>query len=237
MKKRVLRRPKITEIVLLVAHQLKTPLSVIKGCLEALISRDCGKINSLQEEYLSDTLENVKRVFDVIDDILDAQRIEEKKFEMKLQPVALEKVIEQVLTDFSAWIEASNCDAKFKKSKKLPMVLTDLIKVRQVIQNLIFNAVRYNKTGRGKVQITLKLKGKEILFSCKNNGISIPKSDFKKVFTKFYRSEEAVELDPSGSGLGLYINKAIVELSGGKIWFSKNKGAGMTFYFSLPTVK
>jgi signal transduction histidine kinase len=67
--------------------------------------------------------------------------------------------------------------------------------------------------------------------------ICIPKKDFKNIFTKFYRSEEALEIDPSGSGLGLYIDKAIINLSGGKIWFKRNKGKGTTFYFTLPTAK
>lgn len=231
------KKPKITEIVSIAAHQLKTPISVIKGYLEALISGDCGEINSFQKEYLSDALENVKKASGFIENLLDVSRIEEEKFKVKLKPVALEEIIEKALADFSAWIEASNCEVEFKKPEKLPKVLTDPIKIRQVIQNLIFNAVKYKKAGRGKVKIILEPKGKKILFICKDNGIGIPKKDFKKVFTKFYRSEEAMELDPSGSGLGLYINKAIIELSRGKIWFSKNKDFGMTFYFSLPIAK
>jgi two-component system NtrC family sensor kinase len=230
------KKTKITEIVSIVSHQLKTPLSVIKGYLEALISGDCGEINSFQKEYLSDALENVKRTSCFIDSLLDVSKIEEKQFEIKLKPAALEKITEEVLENLSVWIKASNCDIFLKKPKKLPRVLTDPDKIRQVVQNLIANAVTY-KTGRGKVEITLEKAGKKVLFICKDNGVSIPKKDFKKVFSKFYRSEEAMELDPSGSGLGLYINKAIVESSKGKIWFSKNRKAGMTFIFSLPIAK
>ena len=236
MEKSDFKKAKITEIVSIVSHQLKTPLSVIKGYLEALISGDCGEINSFQKEYLSDALENVKRTSRFIESLLDVSKIEEGQFEVKLKPVALEKITEQVLEDLSIWIKASNCDVFFKKPKKLPRVLTDPDKIRQVVQNLIANAVAY-KTGRGKVEITIEKADKKVLFICQDNGVGIPKKDFKKVFSKFYRSEEAMELDPSGSGLGLYINKAIVESSGGKIWFSKNKKAGMTFIFSLPLAK
>jgi len=236
MKKRDPQKPKITETVSIVAHQFKTPISVIKGYLEALISGDCGEINPAQKEYLADALENVKRMSNFIENLLDVSRIEEKQLDVKLKPVALEKIIAQILVDFSSWIEANNCEVNFKKPKKIPKVLTDPLRIRQVIQNLISNAVLYKK-GRGKVEITLKQKDKEILFSSKDNGIDIPEKDFKKVFSKFYRSEEAMELDPSGSGLGLYINKAIIELSGGKIWFKKNKDFGMTFYFTLPIAK
>ena len=78
---------------------------------------------------------------------------------------------------------------------------------------------------------------KQILFTCKDNGVGVSKEEEKRIFAKFFRSEKAMEIDLSGAGIGLYIDKAIIELSGGKIWFKKNKQKGMTFYFSLPAVK
>lgn len=236
MKKKDSKKTKIAEIVSIVSHQLKTPLAVIKGYLEALIFEDCGEINPSQKEYLSDALENVKKMSFFIEHLLDVSRIEERQFEIKPKSVALEEITEKVLENLSMWIKASNCDVFFKKPKKLPRVFADCEKIRQVVQNLIANAVTY-KTGRGKIEITLKKVGKKVVFTCKDNGIGIPGKDFKKVFSKFYRSEDAMELDPSGSGLGLYINKAIVELNKGEIWFSKNKKGGMTFKFSLPVSK
>ena len=101
------------------------------------------------------------------------------------------------------------------------------------MKNLISNAVMYKK-GRGEVRITLQQKRKNIVFACRDNGIGVSKKDFEKVFSKFYRSEEAMGINSLGSGLNLFITKSIIDLSGGKIWFSKNKKAGMTFYFSLP---
>jgi len=217
-------------------HLFKTPISAIKGFLEALISEDCGRINSFQREYLLDALENTKRMSGFVDDFLDISRIEEKQFGLKLGPVALEKIIEQTLSELAIWIKASNSQVEFKKPRKLPKVLTDPEKISLVVQNLISNAVVY-KRKRGEVKINLEQKGKKIIFSCRDNGIGIPKKDFKKVFSKFYRSGEATEIDPSGAGLRLFISKAIIELSGGKIWFSKNENNGMTFCFSLPIAK
>lgn len=224
---------KVAEVVSITAHQLKSPIAVIKGYLEALVSGDCGQINHFQKDYLNDALENVKRMSNFVENLLDVSRIEGGQLDIKLEPVALEKITSQILVDFFPWVKANNAEVNFKKPKKLPQVLTDPIKIRQVIENLISNAIKY-KRRRGKVEITIKQKGKKVLFACKDNGIGIPKKDFRKVFSKFYRSEEAMELDPSGSGLGLYVNKAIIELSGGKIWFSKNKNSGMTFCFALP---
>jgi len=230
-------KPKMSEVVSVVAHQLKNPLSVIKGYLEVLIGEELGKINAKQKEYLSDAFENVGRMSRIVNYLLDISRIEEGRYELKLEKVNLEKITSQVIKDFSFWVKASNCQILFKKPKKLPKVLVDPLKIRQVIENLISNAVKYKSVGLGKIEISIKKKDKNLTFACKDNGIGIPKEDFKKVFSKFYRSEKAIELDPSGSGLGLHINKAIVTLAGGKIWFRKNKNVGMTFYFTLPIAK
>lgn len=229
------RKPKISETISIVAHQLKSPLSVIKSYLEALISGECGKIDSLQKEYLSDALENVERMKRNIDDLLIVQRVEEGKLKMDRLPISLDKITSDVIKDFSYWAKASNCQIFLKKSEKLPLVLGDPQAIRGVVENLVSNAIKYTQEkGKIEISITPSKKNKKIIFSCKDNGINIPENDFKKIFTKFYRSDRAMELDPLGAGLGLYINKAIITSFGGKIWFSRNKGPGMTFYFSLP---
>lgn len=228
-------KSKISETISIAAHQLRHPISVIKSYLEALSSEDLGKLNLKQKEYIEDALENVRRITETVNQLLDISRVEEGRYELKLEPISLVEITESVVRELALWVEASNCKIIFKKPKEIfPPVLTDSLKIQQVVGNLITNAVKYKKAGQGIVEITLTKNRKEIIFSCKNNGIGIPKEDFKKVFTKFYRSEEAMEIDPTGAGLGLYLNQATVEASGGKIWFSKNKDFGTTFSFSLP---
>lgn len=230
-------RPKMSEVISIVAHQLKNPISVLRGYLEVLISEDFGEINQKQREYLEDALENTKRMRRIVGYLLDVTRIEEGKYEMKLRPIDLGKMVSEVINGFCSWAQASNCKILFKKPRKLPLVLTDSLKIRHVVENLISNALKFKPPGSKIVEVALEKKDKEVLFYCKDDGIGIPKDDFKKVFTKFYRSEESMEVDPGGTGLGLYIDKATIELSGGKMWFSKNKGLGMTFYFTLPITK
>jgi len=239
MARKKSKKYKIAETVSVIAHHLKNPIAIIKGYLESLIVGDCGEVNQEQKEYLSDALTNVREMSKTIDDLIDISRIEERKYKLNFKPVSLEEIIFKVLSDFFHWARASNCKIIFKKPKKMPQVLTDPERIKYVIENIISNAIKYNLDhGIIEVSVALKQTEKEILFSCKDNGIGIPEEDYKKVFTKFYRSEKAMEIDPSGSGLGLYVNKAIVELSGGRVWFAKNKnGRGMTFYFSLPIAK
>jgi len=228
-------KSKIAEVIAIVAHQLRHPISVIKNYLESLISEDFGKLNDKQKEYLDDALENIRRITKTISHLLDVSRIEEGRYDLKLEPISLVEITGSVIEELTIWAEAYNCEVIFKKPKQiLPPVLTDVIKIREVIENLVTNAIKYKKAGKGRVEVFLEKQGKEIMFSCKDNGIGVPKEDFKKVFSKFYRSEEAMEIDPSGSGLGLYLSKATVEASGGKIWLSKNRDFGLTFSFTLP---
>ena len=231
------KKPKLSEVISIVAHQLKNPLSVLKGYIEVLISEDFGRINQKQREYLEDALENVKRMGRIVGYLLDVSRIEEGKFRVRPELIDLGKMISEVIDEFSDWAQASNCTITFKKPEKALLVSADPLKIRHVIENIISNSLKFKSAGEGKIEISLAPKNKEVLFSCQDNGIGIPKKDFKKVFTKFYRSEEALEADPAGTGLGLYIDKATIELSRGKIWFKKNKGPGMTFYFTLPLTK
>jgi len=229
------KNQKISEEISVVAHQLKNPISVLKSYLEVLISEDLGKLNQKQKEYLSDVLENIKRMKETIDNILDVSKIEAGKYKIKPQIVDLKKITKEVINDFYSWIKASNSQIVFEFSPKENFfVKADPLRIRQVIEGLLSNALKYKCNGQGVISIFLKKSGKNILFSCKDNGIGIASKDKKKVFNKFYRSEKALEMDPNGCGLGLYVTKAIIELSKGKIWFKKNSGRGLTFYFTLP---
>lgn len=227
---------KITETLSLLAHQMKNPISVVKAYLEALLSGDCGKVNQKQKEYLKDALENIQKIKREIDEVLIAEMLDTGKFKLKLQPISLEALAKEVIREFSLWAKASNCQVSFQKPKKSLKAMGDLQGTRWVIENFLSNSLKYSLPS-GQIEISIFEKGDQIVFSCKDKGISIPEEDFDKVFTKFYRSEKAMEIEPSSSGLGLYINKKIIEGSGGKIWFEKNKDFGTTFYFSLPQAK
>lgn len=225
---------KIAEPAAIIAHQLKNPISVLYCYLEVLMSEEIGKLNEKQKEYLNDALKNVELMSKMVKDILDVSRIEEGEYKIKPQYIDLIKIIDQIVKDFSYWAKASNCEIVFKKPKDVPMIYVDSAKIHYVIENLISNAIFYKTSGPGKIEIIIEGKNKKVLFSCKDNGVGIPSKDFNKVFSKFYRSETAINLYPNGTGLGLYISKAIIKLSGGEIWFKNNKDKGTTFYFSLP---
>ncbi len=235
-KKEELRtqKTKVAEAISVAAHQLKTPISIIKGYLEELLSADLGTINEKQREYLEDALNNVKRMSLLVNHVLEISRIDEGRYELFVEKFALEKLALEVINTFSGWAKASNVHILYEKEDNLPLVLSDPFKIRQVIENIISNALKYKGVGLGIVNVAIKKSGNKVIFSCCDNGIGLENEDREKMFTKFYRSEKAIELDPSGTGLGLAINKAIINLSGGRIWFEENPDRGITFYFSLP---
>lgn len=231
-------KSKAPETISIIVHKLKNPIAVIKGYLEALITGDRGELNEGQKEYLNDAFLNVKEMSKNIDNLIDASSIDAKEYKLNIQEVDLVNLVEKAMQGFAIWAKAANCDIKFEKEDNIPLVLTDPFKIKKVIDNIVSNGIKYNKEkGEVVVSIYFDKEKNKVVFKCKDNGIGFPQEDYQKVFTKFYRSEGAVDIDPFGSGLSLYINKAIVELSGGEIWFETNKDKGVAFYFSLPSVK
>lgn len=232
-RKRAIKHP-ISEPVSIVAHQLKGPLSVIKGYLEVLSLEEIGKLNEQQKEYISDLLHNVERITKFVLDLLDVSRIEYNQYEISSRLVDLSKLTEEYIKDISQWAEASSAKINFRKPTESIMINADLVKIQQVIANFVSNAIIYKEPGDRHIEVTIQKDGNNALFICKDSGIGIPKKDLRKMFTKFYRSEKAFEIHPTGTGLGLYINKVFIEMSGGKVWCKKNKRRGTTFYFTVP---
>ncbi len=227
---------KLGGVVSVVSHQLKTPLSAIKGYLEVLISEDIGNVNVKQKEYLEDALQNTYRMLGLVKDFLDVSRIEQGKMELNLKWSSLKKVIEETIKEFFFLARARNCTISFKTFGKIPLLNIDALKIKQVVTNIISNAIQYNQ-GKGEVEVSIKREKNNVIFICKDNGVGIAKDEKNKIFTKFYRSEIASYLSTEGTGLGLFISKSIIEKNGGRIWFTAKKGEGSTFYFSLPIKK
>lgn len=222
-----------SEFISIVSHQLRSPLSNLKWVVELLLS---GKIDSVsldQLEYLKILRENSQRMMDLVSDLLTVSRIEGGKIPLKkveVSPVALTK---EVISGFESFAKASNVQIKFEPEDNLPKILSDPFQLKQVLENLIDNAIRYIKD-KGKVEIKLQRKGKRIYFEVKDNGVGIAREEQKYIFQKFFRSESVLKYQTQGSGLGLYISKSIVKRLGGKIGFKSEKGKGSTFWFTLP---
>ncbi len=224
-----------SEFVNIVSHQLRSPLSNLKWTIELLMSGRLGKIEEDQIEYFRILKENSERMEELVSDLLIVSRIETATLPLKKEETSLENLINKLISEFQPFAKASNVEIEFKGQKDLPKILTDPFQIRLVIENLLDNATKYVKDS-GKVKILLEERAKNLYFEIKDNGVGIPKEDQKYIFQKFFRSENILRYQTQGSGLGLYISKAIIEKSGGKIGFKSREGIGSTFWFTLSLI-
>lgn len=226
-----------SEIVSITSHQLRTPATIIKGNLDMVLGGDVGKISPQQRELLQDTYMGNERMIHLVNDLMDVSKIDEGNFVLLTEPVDLENLVAEVVKEVAPFAVEKHVDLAFARgSEVLPKVKINSQKVKQVIQNLIDNAIKYsasNKNGRVKVEVVSD--GQFLKFSVHDNGIGIPDADQSRIFVRFYRGSNSTRLDPGGgSGLGLYIAKGVVEQGGGKIWFDSKEGEGTSFYATFP---
>ena len=224
-----------TEFVSLSAHQLRTPLSAIKWSLMMILDGDLGAINKGQKDILEKTYLSNERMIALINDLLNLARIEEGKYALSLAPADIVKICQSIIDLSEEPFKNKGIKLRFNKpAKKTIQVLVDEEKLKLVIQNLLDNAFKYTFKN-GRVSLSLKEIDKGVRIEVKDTGIGIVEKEQKRVFSKFFRTNEAVLVEPAGSGLGLYMAKNIIEGHGGKIGFISKVDQGTTFYFVLPT--
>ena len=212
-----------SEFINIVSHQLRSPLSNLRWAIDLLTSGRLGKIEEKQTEYFKILKENSTRMRELVSDLLTVSRIETATLPCKKQEFSLKDLVKELILECKPFAEASNVEIELKQEPDLPKILADPNQIKQVIANLLDNAIRYVKD-KGKVEIELKQENKNLYFEIKDNGVGIPEGDQKYIFQKFFRSENVLKYQTQGSGLGLYIAKSIIEKSGGKIGFKSQEG-------------
>lgn len=236
-----------SEFVNIVSHQLRSPLTNLKWALELLMSGKLSKIEERQAEYFRLLKENTERMTELTSDLLIVSRLETAALSLKKEKVFLSEIVKKLLTEFEPFAAALNVHLKFMTEENLSPARADPSQIKLVIENLLDNAIRYTKPlappgaladglreKKGEVLISLKRKDKFLLFEIQDNGIGIAKDEQKYIFQKFFRSTGSLRYQTQGSGLGLYIAKAIIERSGGKIGFESQENKGSRFWFTLP---
>jgi len=226
-----------TEIVSVTSHQLRTPATIIKGNLEMVLGGDVGKITKKQRELLDDTYMGNERMIRLVNDLMDASKIDEGGFVFPTEPIDLGGLVAEVVKEVAPFAVKKRVALSLAPpAPRLALAKINRQKVKQVIQNLIDNAIKYSAVeDRGRVEVAVAEDGKFLKVSVDDNGIGVPPGDKDKLFERFYRGSNSTKLDPGGgTGLGLYIAKGVVEQGGGKIWFEGKEGGGTTFYATFP---
>ena len=234
-KERALSRLK-SEFVSVAAHRLRTPLSIIKWAL-SLLRENLKSLSAEQRDLLARATLSNEKMIALVNNLLDVARIEEGQVVYHFTPTQLVDLIEEVLADFKQALEEKKIILSFKKPRQtLSLVKIDPERMKTVLQILIENAIIYSHS-KGKIILTLQLNPqnkKEVLFSIEDTGIGIPKEAQVHIFDKFFRAKNALLMETEGTGLGLFIAKAIIEKHGGRIWFKSEEGKGTTFSFVIP---
>ena len=222
-----------SDFVSIAAHQLRTPLSVMKWVFNMLLEGDLGETTEKQQEFIQKALASNEQMIKLIGDLLDVSRIERGAFGYAFQQVSLHEVIQEVVRKATTVAQNKNIQFRLELWGGLASVRADEIKIGMVLENIIDNAMRYSPPD-SIVDVQTKKNEKEIVVSISDSGIGIPEHQQKNIFTRFFRAENARRIQTEGSGLGLFVAKSIIERHGGKIWFESRDGKGSTFYFTLP---
>jgi signal transduction histidine kinase len=222
-----------SEIISLVAHELKNPIASIRGYTELLLSDNVGEINENQRKFLNTILANVRRMTELVGDLNDSTRIDSGREHLSIQTVHTQVIIQETVDVLRPQLSEKHLDLSLHLPADLPPVSADPAKLRQIILNLVSNAAKYTPD-RGQITITAHNGRQKVQFAVQDSGIGIKEEDQKHIFQRYYRTEDVHQRDIPGTGLGLYICKRLVEMQNGSIWFESCYEKGTTFYFTLP---
>ncbi|KKM09318.1 hypothetical protein SY88_19305 [Clostridiales bacterium PH28_bin88] len=221
-----------TDFVANVSHELKTPVTAIKGFTETLLD-GALEDESTVRRFLGIIDKEATRLINLIKDLLDLSQLETRRVVGEKRPVALNEVAEEVLAELGAGLREGCMTVRMEFPPDLPEVPADRERLRQVLANLVDNAIKYTPAG-GEITMGGSLAGEEVQVWVKDTGIGIPAPDLDRVFERFYRVDKGRSRHSGGTGLGLSIVKHIVENHGGRVWVDSEPGRGSTFYFTLP---
>jgi PAS domain S-box-containing protein len=225
-----------SEFLAVMSHELRTPLNAVIGFSELLKQGNAGELNEKQEHFVDNVLVSGKRLHDLINNILDIARIEAGKMELVVEKISMPEVINEAVVFMNENAAKRNVVLKKDFDPRLDIIEADRTKFRQILNNLLDNAVKFSKPEGGTVTITTKKSEDMAKISVSDTGIGIKEKDMGKLFTKFQQLGSGISRNHAGAGLGLAITKQLVELHGGKIMVESKYGEGSTFTFLIPLI-
>ncbi len=224
------------EFVSMASHQLRTPLTSVKGYISMVLEGDVGKITPTQRRLLGEAFTSSERMVHLINDFLNVSRIQTGKFIVDRRPVDLTKVVAQEVDSLQTTAKARSLTLTYRPPSYFPILYVDESKLRQVMMNFIDNAIYYSHENT-TIMIELRVEGSDAVFRVRDTGIGVPKGEQAHIFTKFFRATNARKQRPDGTGVGLFLAKKIIDAHEGTITLESVEDEGSTFGFQLPIKK
>ncbi len=225
-----------TEFVANISHELRTPLAAIKAYSETILD----SLEMLDPDTLKDFMDTIHKqslhLENLLNELLDFSRLEQKALKLEKEESDIVAIAKDAVESLREKAENNGVRLEFESSDEEIKALVDPKRIRQVLVNLIDNGIKFSKKDAEDKFVKVRIEKKEdsVLISVEDNGLGIPKDKFDKIFDKFYRVDQSLTYEISGTGLGLTVAKEIVELHGGRIWVESEEGVGTTFYVEIP---
>jgi len=225
-----------SEFISLASHQLRTPLSAIKTYSHMLVDGYMGRVTAPQKKSLKTIIGATNRMNELISTLLNITRMESGTIRVSPKYVRVDAIAQEVLQEVSLLAADRSISLAVRTSGVGTMgVRTDSLILKEVLINLVTNGIKYTPE-KGSVTIKVQRRAKKIVVSVKDTGWGIPKTSQDQIFSKFFRAQNVVKRETTGTGLGLYLVKGLVDALNGKIWFKSEEGLGTTFFVSLTAV-
>jgi len=221
-----------SEFLASMSHELRTPLNAIIGFSQVLRERMFGDLNAKQEEYLDDILASAYHLLSLINDVLDLSKVEAGQIELEIAPFSLRDALESGVVMVRERASDDGVSVELSAEPEIDPVEGDERRIRQVVFNLLANAVKFTPEG-GAVDVSAARLNGEVRVSVSDTGPGVAPEDRERIFDEFQQTDAGVALR-EGTGLGLALSKRLVELHGGRIWVDSEVGVGSTFVFTLP---
>ena len=226
-----------SEFISLASHQLRTPLSAIKTYSHMLVDGYMGEVTPSQKKSLRTIISATNRMNELISTLLNITRIESGTIAVTPKILQMDKIADEVLKELSLMAIDKCIELDLVRKGKASMsIKTDSLILKEIITNLVSNAIKYTPDN-GSVTVIVQPRSQDIIVSVVDTGWGIPKYAQDQIFSKFFRAHNIVKRETTGTGLGLYLVKGLLDRLGGKVWFTSVEGSGTTFSFSLPRAK
>lgn len=223
------------EFISVVSHELRTPLGIIKGYATTLLRPDIAIDSQTQQEFLEAVTDESDKLNRMIEDLLDASRLQAGRFQVDRRTVSLRDLVQGALAGLEPQLTTRGHLLRVSLPAEEATVLIDPARFEQVIRNLVDNADRYSEPGTA-IEVDARRDSQDIVVSVRDYGDGIPSDEMEEIFGPFYRGRNARRRGASGTGLGLAICRGIVEAHGGRLWAESAPGEGSVFTFSIPPV-